>query len=132
MPPTTAWTFNHFSASLAIFRNGLVMLLAVALLGTEAVPAFAKEPQTFDPSTVESQVKMFGEGKSVKIWLVGGEMLSGHIRSIGEDSFTVKINRHSERSIPYAQVTYIKDPSPLMWLLIGAAIVLVTVLIVEH
>ena len=69
----------------------------------------------------------------MKVWLVGGELVRGHIRSIGPNSFTVKLSKAStERSIPYAQVTEIKDPGPLTWLLVGAAIVLVTVLIIHR
>jgi hypothetical protein len=48
----------------------LVFLLAVALTGTETVPAFARESQVSDPSTVVSQVKKFGVGKAVKVKLI--------------------------------------------------------------
>lgn len=114
------------------FWKGLVLLLAAAMLGTPVVPAFAQAVQTPDPAAVESQVKKFGVGKSVKVWLVGGERVNGHIRKINDDSFTLKVNRSTERSIPYSQVTEIKDPSDLDWLLIGAAIVIVTILIIHH
>ncbi len=120
-------------ALMGSFRMGLVLLLAVALFGVESVPAFAKPQQTPDPSAVENQVKKFGVGKSVKMKLVGGEQISGHIRTIGADSFTVKISKTStEKSIPYAQVTEIKDPGPLMWILVGAAIVIIIIVIAKH
>ncbi len=116
-----------------MLRSGLTLLLAVWLLGTEAAPTFAMGPQTPDPSTVETQVKKFGVGKSVKVSLVGGELVRGHIRAIDADSFTVKTCKSSERSIPYAQVTEIKDPpGPITYILIGAAIVVVVILIVHH
>ncbi len=117
--PKTLWTM-------------LALLLAAAMLGTPIAPAFAQGTQTPDPAAVESQVKKFGVGKSVKVWLVGGERVDGHIRKINDDSFTVRVNRSTQRSIPYAQVTEIKDPSSLEWLLIGAAIVVVTILIIRH
>jgi hypothetical protein len=130
MPPKLSWAFA------GRFRTGLVLLLTVALLGVETVPAFARAPQTPqtpDSSTVENQVKKFGVGKSVKVKLVGGEQLSGHIRSIGADSFTVQIAKTStQRPIPYSQVTEIKDPGPLMWMLIGAAIIIIIIVIVKH
>ena len=133
MPPRIRRANKDFPTSSVSFRAGLVWFLALALWGIETVPAFAQNPQVPDPAAVESQVKKFGVGKSVKVWLVGGEFVRGHIRSIGADSFTVKVSKVSTRSIPYAQVTEIKDPlSPLEWLLIGAAIVLVTVLIVRR
>jgi hypothetical protein len=124
-------TFKDFFGHVGTLRMGLVWLLLVALLGTETAPALAQTLQTPDPSAVESQVKKFGVGKSVIMTLVDGEQISGHIRSIGADCFTVKVSKtHTERAIPYAQVTYIKDPpSPLTWILVGAGIVLLTVLI---
>jgi hypothetical protein len=120
---------SGFSGSAGSFRTGMVWLLAVALLGTGTVPSFAQAPQTPDPSEVERQVKKFGVGKSVKVWLVGGDQINGHIRAIGADSFTVKISKSTERSVPYAQVTEIKDPSPLTWMLIGAALVIVIIIV---
>jgi hypothetical protein len=134
MHPKISRAFKDFSGGMGTFRMGLVLLLAVALLGTETAPAFAQAPQTPDPSTVENQVKKFGVGKSVKVWLVGGEFVRGHIRGIGADSFTVKVSKTStERSIPYAQVAEIKDPpGPITYILIGAAIVVVAILIIHH
>ena len=113
-----------------MIRTGLVLLLVVALLGTANAPAFG-ETRTADTSTVETQVKNWGVGKSVKMTLLSGEKVSGHIRAIGADSFTVKV-RKTERSIPYAQVSEIKDPGPFTWIVIGAAIVVVIVVIVHH
>ncbi len=125
--------FNGFSGNAGSFRTGLILLLASAMLGTGIVPAFAQAPQAPDPSLVESQVRKFGVCKSVKVWLVGGEQISGHIRAIGADSFTVKIRKSTERSVPYAQVTGIKDPpGPITYILIGAAIVVVAILIARR
>jgi sRNA-binding regulator protein Hfq len=104
------------------------MLLAVALTGAGTASAFAKESQALDPSIVAARVKKFGVGKAVKVKLIGGEKLSGHIRSIGADAFTVKLSKDGgERLIPYAQVGQVKDPSPVTWMLIGAAIVIVII-----
>lgn len=112
-------------------RMGLVLLLAAALLGTSTLPAFAQTPQATDPALVKSEVQHWGVGKCVKMTLVSGEQVTGHIRTVGVDSFTIKSHK-TDRTIPYAQVTQIKDPGPLGWLLIGAAIVIVTILIVRH
>jgi hypothetical protein len=124
-------TLKDLSGSAASARTWLVLLLVAALLHAETVPAFAQTQQTPDPSTVENQVKKWGVGKSVKMTLLSGERVSGHIRAIAADSFTVKA-RKTERSILYAQVTEIKDPGPLTWILVGAAIVIVIILIAHH
>jgi len=114
-------------------RTGLALLLVAALGGVATVPAVARTPQAMDPSAVESQVKKFGVGKLVKVKLEGGERLSGHIRSIGADSFTVTLSKTTQdRSIPYAQVTEVKDPGPLTWMLIGAAIVILIIVIAKR
>jgi hypothetical protein len=124
---------KDFLPGAVTFRGGLVLLLTTALLATESGVAFAQGPQAPDPAAVQSQVKKFGVGKSVKMKLVNGEQVSGHISAIGADSFTVRINKSStERTIPYAQVTEIKDPGPIGWILIGAAIVIVIILIAHH
>jgi len=121
------------SGSTRPLRKGLAFLLAVALTGTAAVSAVAKESPAPDPSTVAGQVKKFGVGKAVKVKLVGGEKLSGHIQSIDADTFTVKLGKAGgERAIPYAQVTEVKDPGPLMWMVIGAAVVILAILVVHH
>jgi hypothetical protein len=115
------------------FRAGLICMLTLSLLGTQMVPAFAKAPQTPDPAAVENQVKKWGVGKSVKMTLTSGEQVSGHIKTVGADSFTIKTGKPAtERSISYAQVTEIKDPGPLTWILVGAAIVIVIILIAHH
>jgi hypothetical protein len=110
----------------------VVVTLLVGAAGLLAVPSFAKVPQNPNPSAVQAQVKKFGVGKEVKVRLAGGEKLSGHIESIAADSFTVKLDKTAaERQIPYDQVMQVKDPSPLFWMAIGAAIVIVIVIIVR-
>jgi len=126
-----AQTIPGKSVFYSSIRTGLVFLLLVALLGTETVSAFAQTQQASAPAAVENQVKKWGVGKSVKMTLLSGEQVSGHIRAIGPDSFTVKVHK-KERSIPYDQVAEIKDPGPLTWMLIGAAIVVVIILIFHH
>jgi hypothetical protein len=122
-----------FCGSTQALRKGLVFLLAVALTGTETISAFAKDPQAPDPSTVASQVKKFGVGKAVKVKLIGGGKLSGRIQSINVDTFTIKLCKAGgERSIPYAQVREVKDPGPLTWMVIGAALVVLIILVVHH
>ena len=122
-----------FSGSMRALRKGSVFLLAVALASTNTISTFAKQSQASDPSTVAGQVKKFGVGKAVKVKLTGGEKLSGHIQSIGVDTFTVKLSkRGGERTIPYAQVAEVKDPGPLTWMLIGAAVVILIIIVVHH
>jgi len=127
---STVAGFWHSNGAL---RKGLVLLLVVALLETTASAAFGQASSAPDPSLVMAQVKKFGIGKSVKVTLVGGEKLRGHIGSIGGESFTVKLAKSGgERPIPYAQVAEIKDPSPLFWILIGAALVIVVIVAAKH
>jgi hypothetical protein len=127
--PSFAKLVGDFSGSL---RSGLVLLLAVALLATESGVTFAQAPPAPDPAAVQGLVKKFGVGKSVKMTLVGGEQVRGHISAIGADSFTVRVGKAAERTIPYAQVTEIKDPGPLGWMLIGALIVIVIIIAAKH
>jgi ribosomal protein S1 len=111
----------------------LVWFLVIALLGVETIPVFAKAPQSdMDAATVKGLVQQFGVGKSVKMTLKDGQQVSGHIKSVGADSFTVKVGKASERTIPYSQVTFIKDPGAVTWMLIGAAIVIAIIIIVKH
>jgi len=133
MGPNKSGGMAYFSGSAQALRKGLVYLLAVALMGADMVSAYAKESQPPDPSVVASQVKKFGVGKSVKVKLVGGEKLRGHIQEIGGESFTVKLSQGAgERAIPYAQVVEVKDPSPIFWILFGAALVIVIIVAAHH
>jgi hypothetical protein len=127
------WGNAGFRGSMQALRKGLVFLLAVALTGTETVSALAKESLAPDPSIVASQVKQLGVGKAVKVKLMGGEKLRGRIQSIAVDTFTIKLNKGGgERAIPYAQVAEVKDPSPLTWMLIGAAVVVLIIVVARH
>jgi protein involved in polysaccharide export with SLBB domain len=113
-----------------VFPIVAVALLVAATAGLVSVPSLAKVPQTPDPSAVKAQVTKFGVGKAVKVKLVGGQKLSGHIRSIGPDSFTVKVDKSAaEKEIPYDQVLQVKDPGPLTWMLLGAALVIVIIVV---
>jgi len=106
-------------------HQGLAIVLVVALSGTTAGIAFAQTSTAADPSLIAAQVKKFGVGKSVKVTMIGGEKLNGHIQSIGAEGFTVRLSKAGgERSIPYAQVVEIKDPGPIFWMLVGAAVVI--------
>ena len=114
-------------------RNGLVILLAAVLACADTISMFAKDSQVPDPAVVAAQVKKFGVGKSVKVKLLGGEKLNGHIQSIGADTFTITVSKAGgERAIPYNQVVEIKDPGPLFWILIGAALVIVIIVAAKH
>jgi len=124
---------SNKSGSTGALRKGLVYLLAVALTGSDAVCAYAKESQAPDPSAVASQVKKFGVGKAVKVKLMGGEKLSGHIQSIGGDTFTIKLSKGGgDRTIAYAQVVEVKDPGPIFWMLVGVVLVIVIIVAARH
>jgi hypothetical protein len=111
--------------------QGLLLLVVVAFAGAAANPAFAQAAQNPDAATVQAHVQKFGVGKSVKVQLVGGERVRGHIASIGETSFTVRLGRHKgEKQIPYAQVRQVKDPGALTWMLIGAAVAVIIIVVV--
>ncbi|MGD0129313.1 MAG: hypothetical protein ABSF46_28645 [Terriglobia bacterium] len=126
-------TVTGFWRSKGVFHAGLVHLLVMAISGATAGVAFAQNSPAPDPSLVAAQVKKFGVGKSVKIKLVDGEKLNGHIQSIAAEGFTVKLAKAGgERSIPYAQVAEIKDPGPLFWILVGATIVIVIIVAAKH
>ena len=122
-----------FPRIVAVLHKELVLLLSVALVCTNTAIAFAKDSPPTDPTLVAAQVKKFGVGKSVKVALIGGEKLNGHIQSIGPDTFTVKLSKaRGGKAIAYAQVVEIKDPSPLFWMLVGAAIVIVIIVAVKR
>ena len=121
-------TGTFFRRGNGAFHKALALLLAALLVDTTPGIAFAQTSPAPDPSLVAAQVKKFGVGKSVKVNLIGGEKLNGHIQSIGADGFTVKLSKAGgERSIPYAQVAEIKDPGPIFWILVGAALVIVII-----
>ena len=123
--PNQSRTATGFRRGNGALHQGLVILLIVGLLGTTAGMAFAQTSPAPDPSLIAAQVKKFGVGKSVKVKLIGGEKLNGHIQSIGAEGFTVRLSKAGgEKSIPYAQVVEIKDPGPIFWMLIGAAVVI--------
>jgi hypothetical protein len=104
-------------------------LLFVSVL---AIPGLAKAPQATVPSTVEAQVKRFGVGKDVKVTLTGGKKLRGHISSIGENSFTIRLQKSkADREIRYDQVALVKDPGPLVWILVGVAVAVIVIVVVH-
>jgi hypothetical protein len=117
-----------YAAPNSLFRLSLLALFVSAL----PVPVLAKAPQVATPSAVEAQVRKFGVGKDVKVTLSGGKKLRGHISSIGESSFTIKLRKSkSEREIPYNEVALIKDPGPLVWILVGVAIAVIIIVAVH-
>jgi hypothetical protein len=113
-------------------RAGWAILLALVFGGALALPSFAQNPQSANTATIAAQVRKFGVGKDVKMRLTGGEKLRGHITSIGENSFTVKLRKtKAEREVPYSDVAMIKDPGAIFWILVGAAIVVIIIVAVR-
>jgi hypothetical protein len=116
----------------ATFGRFLRLSLLALFVGALSIPALAKAPQVAAPSAVEAQVRKFGVGKDVKVTLTGGKKLRGHISSIGEGSFTIKLRKSkAEREIPYNQVALVKDPGPLVWILVGVAIAVIVIVAVH-
>ncbi len=114
------------------FRAGWPVVLALVFGGGLALPSLAQTAQAVNPSTVEAQVKKFGVGKDVKVTLAGGEKLRGHITRIGANSFTVKLRKSTtEQQVPYNRVVLVKDPGPVFWILIGAAIAVIIIAVVH-
>lgn len=120
----------------AVLRRFFWSALALAFVGALAplaVGAGAKGPQAATPAMVQAQVRKFGVGKDVKVTLAGGQKLRGHITAIGENSFTISQRKDkTEREISYHEVAVIKDPGPLVWILIGAAIAVIIIVAVHH
>jgi hypothetical protein len=108
--------------------------LGLAFLSAMALPAVAgaKGPQTATPTTVEAQVQKFGVGKDVKVTLTDGQKLRGNIASIGGSSFAIALRKkHTEKRIPYNDVAVIKDPGPLVWILVGAAVAVIIIIAIH-
>ena len=113
----------------AVRRRSLALLLIVVVLSTTIVPAFAKVPKTSDPDVVKRKVEKLGVGEHVAVKRVMGETLHGHITAIGEQSFTLHADRAtSETEIAYNQVLNVKkNPGPVMWMLLGAVLVIIII-----
>ena len=60
-------TYIDSSGSSRTLRKGLVLMIALSLFGTETASIFGQTAQKPGTSTVESQIKKFGVGKSVKV-----------------------------------------------------------------
>ncbi|HTV56528.1 MAG TPA: hypothetical protein VMI06_16650 [Terriglobia bacterium] len=114
------------------FGSFLRLSLLALFVGALSIPALAKAPQIAAPSAVEAQVRKFGVGKDVKVTLTGGKKLRGRISSIGESSFTIELRKSkAEREIPYNQAALVKDPGPLVWILVGVAIAVIVIVAVH-
>ena len=113
----------------AVRRRGVAVLLIVVVLSTTTVPAFAKAPKTSDPDVVKRKVEKLGIGEHVAGKRAVGETLHGHITAIGEESFKLHADRAtSETEIAYNQVLNVKkNPGPVVWMLVGAALVVVII-----
>ena len=132
--------FEHVRET-APMRRKLVQLFglvpATVLLATVALscPSFGNErPATLpSPQAVKAAVTRIGVGKNVKVTLTGGRKLRGHVSRIGDDAFSIRMRRHgAEKSIQYNEVAAIKDPGPIGWMLVGAAVVIIVIFVVAH
>ena len=113
----------------AVRRQGIALFLVAALLSMTTVPAFAKAPKTSAPDVIKRKVEKLGVGEHVAVKRVVGETLHGHITAIGEESFKLHADRAtSETEIAYNQVLNVKkNPGPVMWMLVGAVLVIIII-----
>lgn len=126
-PPT-----SHASIRLEAKAHIIIFLLVLAVGSVIAIPALGRDLQVVPPSAIEAQVRKFGVGKDVKITLTSGAKLRGHIASIGTNSFTITLRKSkTERSLAYSDVGLIKDPGPVFWILVGAAIAVIVIVVIH-
>lgn len=118
-------------------RGNSTIPLTLLLLGvilTLNSRSFAKDQQMTapGPDTVKAEVRQIGLGKDVKVKLTDGRKLRGHLAGIGDHAFSIRTRKHqAETQIRYNQVTEIKDPGPLTWILVGAAIAVILIVVVH-
>jgi hypothetical protein len=118
----------------AVRRRSLALLLVATLLSSTTVPAFAKAPKTSDPELIKRKVEKLGVGEHVAVKRLAEQTLHGHITAIGEQSFKLHAdNATSETEIAYDQVLNVKkNPGPVMWMVLGAVLLVVIVVAVKH
>ena len=110
------------------------LLLTLVVSAVLAAPSLAKTSATAPPDaqTVKAEVSQIAIGKDVKVKLANGRTLRGHLARIGENSFSVRTGRHgAERQIRYDEAAKVKDPGPIGWMLLGAAIVVIVIVVVH-
>lgn len=117
---------------LPIGLSGLLgMLLAFMLTVPSAGSAKDRNPP-LTPEGAKAAVKQIGVGKEVKVRFTSGKLLRGRLSGIGNDSFSIRTSKHAfETPIRYDEVAHIKDPGPLTWILVGAAIAVIVIVIVH-
>src|SRR5207248_11542869 len=113
----------------AVRRRAVALVLFMVLEGSQNVPALATSPKTLGPVAAEVKVKKLGVGEHVMVKIVGGKKLHGHITEISERSFALQPDHeNSVRQIAYDQILEVrKNPGPITWMLIGAAIVIIVI-----
>jgi hypothetical protein len=112
-----------------VVRRSISLLLALAVWGAGTVSLVAKTSKSPDPAAVEAKVRKLGVGEHVMVKLATGAKLRGHIAAIGDQFFALRADRtNSETQISYDQVLQVKkNPGPLGWMLIGAALTLIII-----
>jgi hypothetical protein len=120
---------------LAGLQMAALLLLPIFAAGPLTTRCFANDQKTSqrpDAPAVQAEVRKIGVGKDVKVTLIGGQRLRGHVSSIAANSFSIRTHRQgSETQIPYDQVEQVKDPSAVTWFLLGAAVVIIVIIIVH-
>ena len=108
----------------------LLIFIGATVLST---PSFAKEISPARPAAVKEEVQQIGVGKRVTVNLPDGKKVHGRLSRIADDSFFVQTSRRgTETQIRYDEVTQVKDPpGPVTWFLVGAAVVIIVILIVR-
>ena len=110
--------------------SSLLIFLGAIVCSTRS---FAKDISPASPSTVKQEVQQIAVGKRVKVNMPDGKKVHGRLSHIGDDSFSVRTSRKgAETQIRYDEVTQVKDPpGPITWFLVGAAVVIIVILIVR-
>lgn len=110
----------------------LISLLLICAMTFTAVPAVANPPKITSADAVKAKVRKLGVGEHVMVMRTERPKLRGHITAIEEQSFLLRPDKsQAEVAIPYSDVLKIKkNPGPVMWMLVGAALVIIVLVAV--
>jgi len=112
-----------------MFRQAFSFVLATVLV-MQAVPASGKSPKLGNPAEAKRRVEKLGVGQHVMVRTVQGRELHGHIVKIDAQTFALKPDHSSQTEIAYADVMKVrKNPGPIFWMLVGAVLVVIIIVV---
>src|SRR5438874_9699447 len=107
----------------------LMLTMAVAL---EGIPAAAGSLRPMDANRARIRVEKLGVGEHVMVKTVHHVELHGHIVKIDSQTFTLRPDGGQETEIAYVDLVKIrKNPGPVLWIVIGAALVVIIIAIAK-